>query len=171
MQGPSVGIIHKRRFFCSQHAAEAAGVVKLKNPDLPHFRLGRDRAHIHHTVPRALGFFQPSASDALGVGHAQVLRAQQLARTAAGRRDIVANDKGQHHKSQAQNQKIAQSQLRPHAAGAQNSEFRGLSKFGHDKNGAYQNRDGQQLINMRWHHQQDIGCGVFKRIALTGAFA
>ena len=150
---------------------ETAGVVKLKNTHLPHFRLGRDRAHIHHAVPLILGFFQPRTGDALRICHAQVLGTQQLAGAAAGRRDIVANHKSEHDKSHTQNQKIAQSQLGSHPAGAQNREFRRLCKFSHDEDGANQDRDGQQLINMRRYQQQDIGHGVFKGITFTWPFA
>ena len=45
-------------------------------------------------------------------------------------------------------------------------EFRTLRKTCHDKNGAYQHRNGQQFVKVAWHEQRHVHQCVLNLVAL-----
>ena len=86
--------------------------VEFKDAHILHAHVGGDRAHVDGKVVRGLSFFEPSAGLSLGE-IAFELRLEKLGRPIGQRRDVVANNKSENGKTEAQNEQGFQGQTGP----------------------------------------------------------
>ena len=133
--------------------------TELIDLDVTQVALWADGAHIDRLVAQRLLFIEPSP----GLAHRdlpQVFGAQQLCLAVTKRRQIVTHQKSEHHKGESQSRQDTQGFDRPKARGAQNGELGALCESRHHENGADQNCNGHELIDVTGHDQGHVGKGL-----------